>query len=142
MRQVLQIMTVRPRSLTDVSNGPTEAEAIYAVLDTALDAARFEPDDPFPEWRVRTLRTARSKFAELCEQSPVPRPLEPEHVGTTLDVCSGLSPTPHERIEYMAEYDTDERHPNEVFGEIGTALRPFYGNAIPEAPVEDEEDEV
>lgn len=122
-------MATTPRDLTDVSSGPGRAEATYAVLDVALDAARSMPADAFAEWRVRTLRRARSRVEIECDGDRIDA-ITGEHVDTALVVCSALGPTPHERTEYEAEHG--EPHPNLAFGDVGTALRPFIGDAIPE----------
>lgn len=124
-------MTVTPTELTDAPTGPTEAESTYAICDAALEAARHAPDLSFPEFRIRTLRRVRSKVEEHIDESG-PRPLEPEHVGMMLDLCCRLAPTPHERVEYEAEFG--EKHPNLIYGEMDTALRPFYGDAVPDPP--------
>lgn len=103
-----------------------EAAACVAVLEAAIE--ELPPHrDPFPEWRTETLNDARDRFAEHAASTE--SEIEPEYVGTLLEICSTLSPTPHERIAYGSD-----THPNHVFGEVGVALRPFYGSEIPEAP--------
>lgn len=114
--------------LTDVIEDG-EAAACVAVLDTAIE--ELPPRrDPFPEWRAESLRDARERFAEHAEGEH--SEIDSDDVEALLDVCSALSPTPHERVEHG-----EEKHPDHVFGEVGIALRPFLGSEIPKPP-EDE----
>lgn len=130
-------MTTRTDGMAvdDVTLGPDWAEIAHAVFEAGLEAAREIEDDPFPEWRVRSLRDAQDAIEPAVCHAREPEALVPEHVGMMLDVCHYLAPTPHERMEYEADVGGD--HPFFPMGEAPVALRPFIGEALPEAPRRD-----
>lgn len=120
---------------TDAPNGPTPAEVAVSVFDAALEAARDLEDDPFPEWRVRSLRRARAFFAETVEDPAEVHPLGYPDVEQAIDLCQQHAPTPHGRVAYEAEHG--EPHPQHGLADSAVALRPFLGDALPEIPVDE-----